>query len=54
MASNLTKNNDEAEGKPGFGCLYMKDVSCRSLRIMKRSEEIGLAPRAVKNSKRQK
>ncbi|TKY48183.1 Auxin-responsive protein IAA8 [Spatholobus suberectus] len=24
MASNLTKNNDEAEGKPGFGCLYVK------------------------------
>ncbi|KHN32629.1 auxin-responsive protein IAA27-like isoform X1 [Glycine soja] len=24
MASNLTKNNDEAEGKSGFGCLYVK------------------------------
>ncbi|KAK7261797.1 hypothetical protein RIF29_28117 [Crotalaria pallida] len=24
MASNLTKNNDEAEGKPGLGCLYVK------------------------------
>ncbi|XP_020225897.1 auxin-responsive protein IAA27 [Cajanus cajan] len=24
MASNLTKNNEEAEGKPGFGCLYVK------------------------------
>ncbi|KAJ7951737.1 Auxin-responsive protein [Quillaja saponaria] len=24
MASNLTKNNDEAEGKLGFGCLYVK------------------------------
>ncbi|RDX73376.1 Auxin-responsive protein IAA8, partial [Mucuna pruriens] len=24
MASNLTKNNDEAEGKVGFGCLYVK------------------------------
>ncbi|MED6204812.1 hypothetical protein PIB30_012313 [Stylosanthes scabra] len=24
MASNLTKNNNEAEGKPGFGCLYVK------------------------------
>lgn len=24
MASNLTKNNDGAEGKPGFGCLYVK------------------------------
>ncbi|KAJ9179216.1 hypothetical protein P3X46_011029 [Hevea brasiliensis] len=24
MASNLTKNNEEAEGKSGFGCLYVK------------------------------
>ncbi|CAJ2661207.1 unnamed protein product [Trifolium pratense] len=24
MASNLTKSNDEAEGKPGFECLYVK------------------------------
>lgn len=24
MASNLTKNNDEAEGKPEFDCLYVK------------------------------
>ncbi|XP_027344253.1 auxin-responsive protein IAA27-like isoform X2 [Abrus precatorius] len=24
MASNLTKNNEEAEGKTGFGCLYVK------------------------------
>lgn len=24
MASNLSKNNDEAEGKPGFDCLYVK------------------------------
>ena len=24
MASNMSKNNDETEGKPGFGCLYVK------------------------------
>ncbi|XP_061374810.1 auxin-responsive protein IAA27-like isoform X2 [Gastrolobium bilobum] len=24
MAFNMTKNSDEAEGKPGFGCLYVK------------------------------
>lgn len=24
MASNSTKNNEEDEGKPGFGCLYVK------------------------------
>ena len=24
MASNLTKNNDDDEGKSGFGCLYVK------------------------------
>ncbi|KAJ7963036.1 Auxin-responsive protein [Quillaja saponaria] len=24
MASNLAKNNDEADDKPGFGCLYVK------------------------------
>ncbi|CAJ1955268.1 unnamed protein product [Sphenostylis stenocarpa] len=24
MASNLSKNNDEGEGKPGLGCLYVK------------------------------
>lgn len=24
MASNLAKNNDDAEGKSGFGCLYVK------------------------------
>ncbi|GAU10971.1 hypothetical protein TSUD_112650 [Trifolium subterraneum] len=82
MASNLTKSNDEAEGKPGFECLYVKvsmdgapylrkvDLkiynnymelssalekmmfadSCRRLRIMKGSEAIGLAPRAMEKS----
>lgn len=24
MASNLAKNSDDAEGKPGYGCLYVK------------------------------
>lgn len=24
MASNLTKNNEDAEAKSGFGCLYVK------------------------------